>query len=97
MYTLKYAPAGDTISAWQELEKNIADIEDAHAINYAIGTNVNGGLEFPICGGLKIPTSQFLVYAPKIVFNVRNGGMANDKRSTCKRNEHHSDIQRNRI
>jgi len=38
MYTLKYAPAGDTISAWQELEKNIADIEDAHAINYAIGT-----------------------------------------------------------
>lgn len=38
MYTIKYAAAGDAISAWQELEKNIPNIEDAYIVNYAIGT-----------------------------------------------------------
>jgi len=38
MYTLKYATAGDAIIAWQELEKNIVDVEGAHIINYVIGT-----------------------------------------------------------
>lgn len=38
MYTLKYADAGDAISAWKELEENIADLKDAHTINYVIGT-----------------------------------------------------------
>jgi hypothetical protein len=46
-------------------------------------TCVNGGVKFPICGGLKFPTLQFLVIEPNIVNNVRNGGMANDKRSAC--------------
>ena len=38
MYTLKFAAAGDAISAWKELEENIADLNDAHTINYVIGT-----------------------------------------------------------
>ena len=59
--------------------------------------SVNGGVKFPNYGGLKFPTLQFLVIGPNIVLNVRNGGMANDKRSARNRNEHHSDIQKNRI
>ena len=39
MYTQIDAAAGDTISAWQQLEENkIDELKDAHIVHYAIGT-----------------------------------------------------------